>query len=170
VGLGAFNYFAGTLPAVIKPFAWLLGATGDRNLGVNQLRTAMDKARYSRTEAHIVYYSALLSDNQYQQAFPILQGLLSDYPDNFVLYDWAAEWFREQNKGSEGADYFDRMHEKQLKRSLLLAQYALLEKADLQLEGGSTRDAAQTVQRIRSIPNTDALLNRKVEALAKRLH
>ena len=170
VGLGAFNYFAGTLPAAIKPFAWLLGATGDKNLGVSQLHTAMEKARYSRTEGRIVYYSALLSDNQYAQAFPILEALISDYPDNFVLYDWAAEWFREQNKISEGADYFDRMHEKQLKRSPLLAQYALLERAGLQLDGGSTREAAQTVQRIRSIPNADVLLNRKVEALARRLH
>ena len=50
VGLGAFNYFAGTLPSVIKPFAWLLGAHGDKDLGVQQLQTAMVKARYARTE------------------------------------------------------------------------------------------------------------------------
>src|SRR5215831_13929547 len=43
VGLGAFNYFSGTLPAVIKSFAWLFGATGDKNLGVQQLQTAMEK-------------------------------------------------------------------------------------------------------------------------------
>src|SRR6476660_2434095 len=49
VGLGAFNYFAGTLPAVIKPFAWLFGASGDKDLGVRQLETAIQKARYSVT-------------------------------------------------------------------------------------------------------------------------
>src|SRR5262245_6571828 len=55
VGLGAFNYFAGTLPSAIKPFAWLLGARGDRDLGLRQLQTAMEKARYSQTEGRIVY-------------------------------------------------------------------------------------------------------------------
>src|SRR5207237_6150185 len=69
VGLGAFNYFTGTLPAVIKPFAWLFGASGDKNVGVDQLQTAIQKARYSRTEARIVYYSALLSNKEYAFAF-----------------------------------------------------------------------------------------------------
>src|SRR5262252_1040296 len=96
VGLGAFNYFAGTLPSVIKPFAWLMGAHGDKDLGVKQLETAMEKGRYSRTEARIVYYTALLSNKEYPPAFPILEKLMVDYPDNFVLYVWATEWFREQ--------------------------------------------------------------------------
>jgi len=167
VGLGAFNYFAGTLPSAIKPFAWRLGATGNKNLGVDQLQTAIQKARYSRTEGRIVYYSALLSNKEYSAALPLLEGLISDYPDNFVLYDWAEVWFSEQSKHSEGADYFERLHEKELKRSPLMAQYALLEKAELQLEGNRKTEAMLTLQRIRAIPNSDPLLYRKVAALEK---
>src|SRR5262245_10813549 len=44
VGTGAFNYFSGSVPAVIKPFAWLIGARGNRELGIQQLKIAMDKA------------------------------------------------------------------------------------------------------------------------------
>src|SRR5262245_2596619 len=62
VGIGAFNYFSGSLPAVIKPFAWLIGARGDRNLGIEQLKTAMTQGRYAQTEARIVYYTAMLED------------------------------------------------------------------------------------------------------------
>src|SRR5215831_5471788 len=79
VGLAAFNYFTGTLPPIIKPFAGLFGASGDKNLGVSQFQTAIEKARYSRTEARIVYYSALLSNKEYDAAFPILEKLISDY-------------------------------------------------------------------------------------------
>jgi predicted Zn-dependent protease len=165
VGLGAFNYFTGTLPSVIKPFAWLMGASGDKNLGVNQLQTAMEKARYSRTEARIVYYSALLSNKEYGPAFPILEQLVSDYPDNFVLYDWLAEWFQEQNRNSDGAEYFERIFVKEQKRSPLMAQYALLEKADLQVGGGRKAEAVQTLERLRSLQISDALLRKKVEAL-----
>jgi hypothetical protein len=168
VGLGAFNYFAGTLPGVIKPFARLLGAKGDRNLGVEQFQTAIEKARYSRTEARIVYYSALLSNKEYASAFPILEKLSADYPDNYVLYDWAAVWFREQNKLHDGEEYFERVYEKQIQRSPLMAQYALLEKADLQLDvTRKTGAVASTLQRIHAIPHSDVLLSKKLVALEK---
>jgi hypothetical protein len=167
VGLGAFNYFAGTLPSVIKPFAWLLGAHGDKNLGVEQLQTAMQKARYSRTEARIVYYTALLSNKEYSAAFPLLEGLITDYPDNFVLYVWGGEWFREQKKFAEGADYFERMYARQASRSGTMAKYALLEKARLLVDHNRKTEALQTVDRIKAMPGTDALIAMKLQALEK---
>jgi hypothetical protein len=167
VGLGAFNYFAGTLPAAIKPFAWLIGASGDKNVGIGQLQTAMEKARYSRTEGRIVYYSALLSNKEYAAAFPILEKLIADYPDNSVLYDWAEEWFREQNKNQEGEDYFERAHERDLNRSPVMAQYALLGKAGLQLAETRKTEAGQTLKRIRAVSHPDPLVSRKIEALEK---
>jgi predicted Zn-dependent protease len=125
----------------------------------------MEKARYSRTEARIVYYSALLSNKEYAPAFPIVEQLVSDYPDNFVLYDWLAEWFLEQNRNSEGAEYFERIFVKEQKRSPLMAQYALLEKAELQVVGARKAEAVQTLERLRSLQISDTLLRKKVEAL-----
>src|SRR5262245_29381652 len=167
VGLGAYNYFTGTLPSVIKPFAWLFGAHGDKNLGVEQLHTAMEKARYSRTEARIVYYTALLSNEEYKEAFPILEKLMQDYPDNFVLYTWATEWFREQKKNLEGADYFERMYARQVNRSETMAKYALVEKTNLLLAHTRKPDALQTIQRIRQMPGSDPLITSKLTALEK---
>jgi hypothetical protein len=167
VGLGAFNYFAGTLPSVIKPFAWLLGARGNKDLGVQQLETAMHKARYSRTEARIVYYTALLSNKEYAAAFPILEKLVADHPENFVLYVWVTEWFRQQSKNLEGAEYFERVYAKQLPRSATMAKYALLEKAILQVAHNRNADAIQTLQRIKQMPGSDPLLSAKVQALEK---
>src|SRR2546421_8939904 len=167
VGLGAFNYFAGTLPSMIKPFAWLFGAHGDKDTGVQQLKTAMEKARYARTEARIVYYSALLSNKEYGAALPVLEKLIVDYPDNLVLYIWATEWHREQRKNLEGADYFERMYQKELARSPRMADYALVEKATLQLAQNRKSDALQTLARIRGIPVSDPLLSTKVQGLEK---
>src|SRR5215510_5677276 len=165
VGLGAFNYFAGTLPSMIKPFAWLFGAHGDKDAGLQQLQTAMQKGRYARTEARIVNYSALLSNKEYALSFPILEKLIQDYPDNFVLYVWATEWFREQKKNLEGADYFEKVFEKEMKRSPGMARYALVEKASLQLAHTRKADALQTIQRIRAIPGADPQLYSKLQAL-----
>ena len=167
VGLAAFNYFTGTLPAVIKPFAFLIGARGNKDVGLQQFRTAMEKARYSRTEARIVYYTAMLEDKQYATAFPVLEKLMADYPDNFVLYVWATEWFRQQKKNLEGADSFERIYEKQIRRSPMMAKYALLEKANLQLAQTRKTEAMQTLQRLKGIPATDSLLTKKTQALER---
>ena len=169
VGLGAFNFFTGSLPAVIKPFAFIIGARGDRELGLQQLHTAMEKARYSRTEARIVYYTAMLEDKQYGVALSTLDKLIADYQDNQVLYVWATELFREQKKNLEGADYFERVYGRQIKRSPLMAKYALLERAKLQLAHNRKSDAMATVQRIKGIPVSDRLLSNKVEALEKEI-
>ena len=169
VGLGAFNFFTGSLPAVIKPFAFIIGARGDRELGLRQLHTAMEKARYSRTEARIVYYTAMLEDKQYGVALSTLDKLIADYQDNQVLYVWATELFRERKKNLEGADYFERVYERQIKRSPLMAKYALLERATLQLAHNRKSDAMATVQRIKGIPGSDRLLSNKVEALEKEI-
>jgi hypothetical protein len=167
VGLGAFNYFSGTLPSMIKPFAWLFGAHGDKDVGIEQLQTAMQKSRYSKTEARIVYYSALLANKEYAAAFPILEKLMADYPDNEVLYIWATEWFREQRKNLEGAEYFEKVFGKEMKRSPGMARYALVEKTNLQLAHARKADALQTIQRIRAIPGADPGLYSKLQALEK---
>ncbi|HEU5237472.1 MAG TPA: hypothetical protein VFU37_10045 [Pyrinomonadaceae bacterium] len=167
VGLGAFNYFAGTLPSMIKPFAWLFGAHGDKDLGIQQLQTAMVKARYARTEARIVYYSALLSNNEYETSFPILEKLMQDYPDNFVLYVWATEWFREQRKNLEGAEYFERQYAKQIGRSETMAKHALVQKTNLLLAHNRKAEAIETLQRLKGMPGSDPLIASKVQTLEK---
>jgi hypothetical protein len=167
VGLGAFNYFAGTLPSMIKPFAWLFGAHGDKDAGLQQLETAMQKGRYARTEARIVHYSALLSNKEYALSFPILEKLIQDYPDNFVLYVWATEWFREQKKNLEGADYFERVYKKQLDRSEKMAKHALVEKTILLLAHNRKAEAMETIRRLKGMSGSDPLITAKVQALEK---
>jgi hypothetical protein len=166
--LGAFNYFIGSLPSAIKPLALLVGAHGDTQLGFRQLRTAIEKARYARTEAQVIYYTALIDNKQYPAAFSILENLIAEYADNFVFYEWAMDWFRRQNKNLEGADYFERLHQN-TPESPLMAEYALLEKAKLQAAQGRHADALQTIARIKSFSRGDQLLTSKVEALEKRL-
>ena len=127
----------------------------------------MQKGRYSRTEARIVYYTALLSNKEYTAAFPFLEQLMVDYPDNHVLYIWTKEWFREQRKNLEGADYFEQMSAKQAKRSGTLAKHALLGKAELLLAHNRNDEALRTLQRVKEMPGSDPLISSKLLALEK---
>jgi hypothetical protein len=84
-----------------------------------------------------------------------------------VLYVWATEWFREQNKNVEGADYFERMYAKQAGRSQTMAKYALLEKTNLLLAHNRKPEALQTLERIKGMPGSDPLISKKAQALEK---
>lgn len=168
-GLGAYNYFTAVLPAVIKPFAFLIGVRGQKELGLEQLRIAMDKSRHSITEAKIVYYAVLLDEKKYPEALRLLEELTAEFPDNFVFYDWIYSWFEMQHRFTEGIPYFDSLAERQLQRSQVQAQHALLKEASLQHSIGRDADGRQTLRRVRSIPGTDVLVQKQAEAVEKAL-
>ena len=168
-GLGAYNYFTAVLPTVIKPFAFLIGVRGQKDLGLEQLRIAMDKSRHSRTEAKIVYYAVLLQEKRYPEALRLLEELTAEFPHNFVFYDWISSWFEMQHRSPEGIPYFDSLAGRQLQRYPLQAQHALLKEASFQHSLGRDEDARQTLRRLRSIPGTDRLIQEQVVAVEKAL-
>jgi hypothetical protein len=165
VGLGAYNYFTATLPAAIKPFGFLIGVRGNKERGIEQLHIAMERSRHSRTEAKIVYYAVLLQENRYPDALRLLEGFMTEYPDNFVFYDWASSWFKVQHKYADGVQYFDSLARNQFNRSPLMAKHALLKKAYLEHMAGQDAAARQTLERIKSIPGTDQGFETQITAL-----
>jgi len=93
IGLGSYNYFTGALPSVIKPFAWLLGARGDKDQGIHQLLLASEKGEYGRTEARIVLLSVYFSERRWDEYERLLDTLLEEYPLNHVFYTWASNYY-----------------------------------------------------------------------------
>ena len=162
LGLGAFNFFSGSLPAVLQPFAFVIGASGDKELGLEQLRLARDQSRYARTEARIVSYTALLEDGQYAAAFEMLEGMRSDYPANHVFFVWATDWFLRQGRGSGALDYLERIWREDRESLPATAQFALIEKARVQTLMSRGADALATIERIRELPVEDPLLAKKI--------
>jgi hypothetical protein len=169
VGIGAYNYFTGRIPAILKPFAFLLGASGDPVLGLQQLRTAAEKGRYARTEAKIVLFTALMKDGAYADSFKVLQGMMSEYPANHALYAWVTEWYLEQGKKTDGIAYFEKLQTDKLPSSIKLAQYALFQKAILQAENDRNAEALATLKRVRTLGTPEPALSRTVAAMEKAL-
>jgi hypothetical protein len=169
LGIGAYNYFTGKIPGVLKPFAWLLGARGDAKLGLEQIRTVIQKGRYAQTEARIVLFTALMKGGAHQESFDVLQSLMRDYPGNYALYPWATEWYRDQSRYPDGVQYFQKLHLEKLPSSIKLAQYALFEKAVLENADGRPVDARATLGRIRGIGTPDGALLRTMRSFENRL-
>jgi hypothetical protein len=169
VGIGAYNYFTGKIPGILKPFAFLLGARGDATLGLQQIRTVIEKGRYARTEGKIVLFTALMKDGAYAESFRVLQGLMTDYPENTALYAWVTQWYVDQEKEADGIAYFEKLQAEKARISPKLAQYALYQKAVLQEANGKDADALASLRRVRMLGSVDPGLGRSVAKMEKDL-
>ena len=169
VGIGAYNYFTGKIPAILKPLAFLFGAHGDAALGLQQIRKVVDNGRYARTEARIVLFTALMQDGAYAESLRVVEGLMADYPKNYALYPWVSEWYVEQDKARDGTLYFEKLASTLAARSPGLAQYALFEKAALQNLDGNPSAARSTLSRLRSLGTPDSALQRTLAAFERGL-
>jgi hypothetical protein len=169
VGIGSYNYFTGKAPSVLKPFMRLFGARGNATLGLQQIRTVIDKGRYAQTEARIVLFTALMKDEQYEKSFEVLTGLMSDYPSNYALYPWVTQWHDDQKKYAAGVEYFEKLAVQKQPASVKLAQHALYEKAVLQNSQGRRADSRATLARLKGIAAPDAALARTIVSFEKKL-
>jgi len=109
IGLGSYNYFTGALPGVIKPFAWLLGARGDKNEGINQLILASQKGEYGQVEAKIILLSVYINEKRWQDYERQLVTLLEAYPQNHVFQLWAANHFVGMKRWDVGIEEFRKI-------------------------------------------------------------
>ncbi len=109
VGLGAYNYFTGALPGVIKPFAWLLGARGNKDEGIKQLLMAAEKGEYARTEAKIVLLSVYYSERRWDDYQQLLESLMEQFPQNNILYMWATNNYIGMKRWDQGIAFFSKL-------------------------------------------------------------
>ncbi len=96
-GLGAYNYYADVLSPLIKVFRMLLLIPGgDREKGLEQLRTASQHATLLAPEASLELARILgIREGRHREALALLQELAAQYPGN-ALYTLAAAFEAEQ--------------------------------------------------------------------------
>ena len=90
VALGAANYIIGCLPAYKRFFLWFGGVRGDRQRGMEQLRTAAEKGHYLRPLAKAFLALAAEREGQFDRALTLFQELAREFPANPVFAREAA--------------------------------------------------------------------------------
>jgi tetratricopeptide (TPR) repeat protein len=84
-GLGLYDYFVDTLPAIVKLLRWMIGLPGgNRERGIQEIEYA---AKYGQlTNAEALYYLAKdysrSNEKQYAKSLELFQQLHSRYPAN----------------------------------------------------------------------------------------
>jgi tetratricopeptide (TPR) repeat protein len=85
LGVGIYNYFVDTLPAIVKLLKFVIGLPGgNRELGLRQLELAATKGDLVRGEAEFYLAKDFSRNNeqQYAKSLQLFQKLAGQYPDN----------------------------------------------------------------------------------------
>ncbi len=79
---GLFNYYADTLPHMLKVVSRLAGLHGEAEIGLSQITRAYAQGRLSRVEAGTFLASFQLDSGKYEAALAIYEQLAEQYPQN----------------------------------------------------------------------------------------
>lgn len=85
LGMGIYNYFVDTLPAIVKVIRWFIGLPGgSRDRGLQQIERAANYGDLARGEARF-YLAKDFSrpyESQYQRSLELFRELARQYPRN----------------------------------------------------------------------------------------
>lgn len=89
LGIGIYNYYASVIPdryPIVKP-VMIFFPSGDRKLGLEQLRLASLHAKYARVEAtYFLMQNYFLYEKNYAGALELARKLYEKYPDNSLFH------------------------------------------------------------------------------------
>lgn len=99
LGEAVYQYYAGTLPAVVKVLAKLV-ASGDAQKGIDYLNMIKEKGRFSADTATLLLVEIAIESDKYHNpplADKYIHEILAKYPDN-PLYNFVAVIAAYENK------------------------------------------------------------------------
>lgn len=89
-GLGIYNYYAGTLPNVIKILAKIVAIKGDPDVGVQQLHSAREKAMFTADSAKLILIEVQNTrGSRYyapEKSLEYIREIRTKYPDNPLMH------------------------------------------------------------------------------------
>ena len=162
IGTGAYNYFAGSIPTLMKLFAWMFTQGGDKAKGIQQLELAAQKGEYGQIAAKMVLLGVYYNEKRFEDYQRLISGLIEQFPTNPVFVMWLADSHIRQRKLDEGNQKLTLLLDKTktaLRSKLSLAQIHY-EKGRLLLEKRSVDDAVASLTRAieGDLPASDPLL------------
>jgi tetratricopeptide (TPR) repeat protein len=101
LGMGIYNYYRDVIPdeyPFVKPFV-IFFPSGDKMLGMQQLRQASEKARYASVEATYFLIQILSNyEKKFSQALPLALNLYKKYPNNPVFHRYVGRLYSSLGK------------------------------------------------------------------------
>jgi tetratricopeptide repeat protein len=161
IGSGAYNYFAGSIPTLMKLFTWVFTQGGDKEKGIQQLELAAQKGEYGQIAAKMVLLGVYYNEKRFDDYLRLTSGLIEQFPTNPVFVMWLADFHIRQGRLDEGNQrltvLLDRA--KAATRSKLSLAQIHYEKGRVLLEKHSVDEAVASLTRVidADLPGNDPL-------------
>ncbi len=82
---GVYDYVIGSLPPIWKTLGFLAGYVGDRNRGIDTLRTVAEKGKSNKADAAVILCAILRRERRPKETVPYILDLIQKYPRNYLL-------------------------------------------------------------------------------------
>ncbi len=109
--VGLHNYVTGSLPWAVKVAASVAGLPGNKQKGLDYLRDAAAHAPESGMDARITLALFLRREQNYPEALAVVEGMLRDYPHNFLLASEHAHLLNAAGHGKEAVAAYQQVLE-----------------------------------------------------------
>ena len=82
---GVYDYMVGSLNWAWRMIGFLAGYHGDRERGIQTLQLVAEKGKINRNDAKVALCAIYRRDRNPQLAIPLLNGLIQNYPRNYMF-------------------------------------------------------------------------------------
>src|SRR5262245_40185792 len=150
IGTGAYNYFAGSIPALMKLFSWMFTQGGDKAKGIEQLELAAQKGEFGQIAAKMVLLAVYYNEKQFENYQRLISELIEQFPTNPVFVTWLADFHIRKKKLEEGIQKLALLLDKArtVSRSKLSLAQSHYEKGRMSLEMRAADDAVASFARV----------------------
>jgi len=106
--LGIYNYYVETVSPIVKVLRFFMGIPGgDKQKGVEQMETGMNKGLFLAVDARFILSRALRTyDQKYERALAVAEPLVSRYPHNPMFLLLAGNLNAELGHSDKASEYF----------------------------------------------------------------
>jgi len=105
-GLGTYKYYRSKLS---RHFTWLPFVEDEREEGIEMLKTAMAKSRYSRYGAMNGLCWICIEEENYEEGFEIIKQGLEEFPESRIFLWCAAKTAKKLELWDEAAGYYKKI-------------------------------------------------------------
>ena len=105
--VGTYDYVVGSLPWYTKVIAAIIGYSGNRKRGLEELKRAAEQGHWARTDAQTFLSVLYFREKNYDGAIRIIEELEREYPRNFLLPQEIARAYKAEGNWRAAADEYD---------------------------------------------------------------
>lgn len=107
--VGAHNYVVGNLPWGVKAAASMVGLGGNKEKGLQYLKECAQGSGETSIDAQILLAVFLRREHRYEEALPLVRGLLSRFPLDVLLALEEGHLLRAAGRNQEAAAVYRRI-------------------------------------------------------------